>query len=144
MRVDGGIVAGDRNVDRHVNYNGSIHQRSEEISVAAVPGAVVTCVDQAGAGSRSDGDIPAQRGVSVPAITPDAGHLNGALIDIRIVRLISVGTGIGSRNRNVDRVIHYERCVNNGSVKQPVSAVAGLVTPCPDRTRIATAKSRRG
>src|SRR5262245_52888872 len=99
MRIGGGIVACNRNVDPHINYDRSIQQRSEEGAVAAVAGAVVAGVDQAGA--RAGGDSSAQSGVSVTAMTTDAGHLNSALINVHIVRLVGVGTGIRSRHGDV-------------------------------------------
>jgi hypothetical protein len=63
------------------------------------------------------------------AVAPDAGHLNGALIDIHIVHLVSVGTGIVSRHRDVDRIVQDERCVRDASMKEAVAAIAGLVAP---------------
>src|SRR5262249_27131802 len=88
--------------------------------------------------------IAARCGVAVTAVTTDAGHLNGALIDIGIVRLISVAAGIGSRHRDADRVIQHERCVNEASMRETVAAIAGLVTPARNQTRLATIKSQSG
>ena len=49
VRVERGIVAGDRNVDGRENCDGVITDTSEEMAVAAVAGFVVTGIDHIGA-----------------------------------------------------------------------------------------------
>src|SRR4029077_16324147 len=106
MRIGRGIIAGDRNVDRHVDYDGSIHQRPEEVPVATVAGAIIAGIDQVGPGPG--GDVPTRCNVVVTTVAPIAGYLNGTLIDIHIVRLVGMGAGIGPRHRDIDRMIKYE------------------------------------
>ena len=69
------------------------------------------------------------------AVAPQARHLKGALIDIHIVQLVSVGTGITSRYRDVDRIVQDERRVRDASVKEAVAAVPGVVASARDFTR---------
>src|SRR5207249_1433444 len=77
--------------------------------------------------SSGDRHISANRGIAVPTITPDAGHLKRGLIEHHIVRLIGVGTGIVSRHRNVDRGIDYDRSMQNCSEEVAIAAIAGAV-----------------
>jgi hypothetical protein len=108
------------------------------MAVAAVAGAVVAGRDDVRADQveerRENVRASASRGVAVPATAADAGHLNSGLIEHHIVCLISVGTGIVSRHRDVDRIVKRKRRVNDAPVKVSVSAVAGMVIPACDRT----------
>ncbi len=79
-------------VDRHVD----VDHASQEMAVAAVAGAVVAGRDDVRADQIEEGRenvrASAGRGIAVPAITADAGHLNSGLIEHHIVCLIGVGT----------------------------------------------------
>ena len=85
-----------------------MHQRPEEVPVATVAGAIVAGTDQVGAGPGRGGDVPTRCNVVVTTVAPIAGYLNGTLIDIHIVRLVSMGAGIGPRHRDIDWMIKYE------------------------------------
>src|SRR4029077_13795796 len=129
-RIVDRTVAGNRNVDRSINRNAGVAETSREMPAAAVAGAVVAGIDRDGAEPEAGGknvDAPTQCDVAVTAVAPDAGHLNGTLIDIHIVHLVSVGTGIVSRHHDVDRIVQDERCVRDASMKEAVAAIAGLV-----------------
>ena len=131
-RVADGTIAGDRNVDGRINRNTCVDETSREMPAAAVAGAVVTGIDRIGAEPEARGKqiyVPTECDVAVTAVAPDAGHLNGALIDIHIVHLVGVGTGIVSCHHDFDRIVQDERCVRDASMKEAVAAIAGLVAP---------------
>src|SRR5947208_1248241 len=109
------------------------------MAVAAVAGAVVAGRNDVRADQVEDGReyvrTSANRVIAVPAITPDAGHLNGGLIEHHMVRLISVGSGIVSRHRNVDRGIDRYRSMHHCSEEVAIATIAGAVVTGGDHAR---------
>jgi hypothetical protein len=136
MRVGCGIGAGDRNVDRRVDSYVEVDDTSREMAVAAGAGAVATCRDYVGADQAQHGGVgtgaSANCDIAASAVPSDTGHLKSGLIELDIVRLIGMGTGIVSRHRDVDWVIQREGRVNEAAVKVSVSAVTGVVIPAHD------------
>src|SRR5262245_36888278 len=111
MSVGCGIVATYRNVDRVVDYDGSVHHRAVETACTAVSGA--------GAETSAKSDV------AIPAIAASTGDLNRALIDFDVVRLLSIGRGIVAGYSNVDRVIDDDRSVEHRAVETACAAVSG-------------------
>src|SRR5882724_7026751 len=138
MSVGCGIEAGDRNVDRSVDRYVEVDEAPREMPVTSGAGAVAAGrndvrADQAQQGGGETG-VPANRSVAASAVTADTGHLKCGLIELHIVRLIGVGTGIVSRHRDVDRVVQREGRVNEAAIKVSIAAVAGVVIPARDCT----------
>jgi hypothetical protein len=52
------------------------------------------------------GDVSAKSRVAATSIAANTGDLNGAVIDTDRVGLLRVGTGVGTRHRNIDRAIY--------------------------------------
>ena len=118
-RVVDRTIAANRNVDGSINRNAGVAETSREMPAAAVAGAVMAGIDRVGAEAGAGGknvNVPAQCDVAVTAVAPDAGHLNGTLIDIHIVHLVGVGTGIVSCHHDVDWIVQDERCVRDASM----------------------------
>ena len=137
MSVGCGIEAGDRNVDRSVDRYVEVDEASRKMPVTAGAGAVAAGrndvrADQAQQGGGETG-ISANRSVAASAVAADTGHLKSGLIEHHIVCLISVGAGIVSRHRNVDRIVKRKGRVNEASIKVSISAVAGVIIPASDR-----------
>src|SRR5271166_5451825 len=112
----------------------------EKGSISAVAGAVGASHDHVGADhtvagpltNSEGGYVPPYRRVAVSALTPDTGLLNAGLIEIDVVALVSAGCGIGSRHRDIDRVIQRDRLMDEAAGKGSVSAVAGAVAAAHD------------
>jgi hypothetical protein len=89
MSVGCGIVAGDRNVDGSVDRDVDVYEATGEMAVATVAGAVGAGRDHIRADqtlvSRKNTHAAARPRVAVAALTPDPGHLKGALIEIHVV-----------------------------------------------------------
>src|SRR4051794_3452825 len=96
------------------------------MAAATVAGTVVARCDRVGGTSQAGQYVSARCGVAVAAVTADAGHLKGGLIQMHVVYLVGVSAGIISRHRDVDRAIHRERCLDEASISKAVSAVAGV------------------
>ena len=77
----------------------------------------------------------AGRGIAVPAVAADAGHLMRGLIDHHVVGLLGVGTGIVSGHRDVDRIVKREGRVNEAAIGVSVATVAGAVVTGTGRAR---------
>src|SRR5712691_11282209 len=138
MSVGCGIEAGDRNVDRSVDRYVEVDEAPREMPVTAGAGAVAAGrndvrADQAQEGGGETGISP-NRSIAASAVAADTGHLKCGLIELHIVRLIGVGTGIVSRHRDVDRVVQREGRVNEAAIKVSIAAVAGVVIPGRDCT----------
>jgi hypothetical protein len=152
--VGSGIVSRHRDVDRIIKRKGCVNEAPVKVSVSAVAGVVIPACDRTGANpavvereacpadglvgpvaSSGDGHISANRGIAVPAVTPDAGHLKRGLIEHHTVRLIGVGTGIVSRHRNVDRGIDRDRSMHHCSEEGAIATIAGAVVTAGDRVR---------
>ena len=135
------IVTGDGNVDRGVDRHVDVDHASCEMAVAAVAGAVVAGRDDVGADQIEKGGenvrASARRGIAVPAVAADAGHLNGGLIEHNIICLISVSAGIVSRHRDVDGIVERKGRVNDAPISGSVATVAGAVLTRTDRARTA-------
>src|SRR5882672_7981008 len=138
MSVGCGIDAGDRNVDRSVDRYVEVDEAAREMPVTAGAGAIAASRNDVGADQAQEGGgetgISANRSIAASAVAADTGHLKCGLIELHIVRLIGVGTGIVSRHRDVDRVVQREGRVNEAAIKVSIAAVAGVVIPARDRT----------
>src|SRR6266704_6887134 len=73
------------------------------------------------------GEIAAKRSVAVAAITTDSCDLDRALIELHVVGLMSVGCGIETGDRNVDRSVDRYVEVDEAPREMPVTAGAGAV-----------------
>ena len=80
-----------------------------------------------------DGYASTSRRIAASAVTSDTGHLKSGLIEYHIVCLIGMGVGIVSSHCNIDRIIQYERCVNDAAIEVSISAVAGVVSTACDQ-----------
>jgi hypothetical protein len=78
---------------------------------------------------------PARCDVAIAAVPPDTGHLKGGLIEIHGVRLVGMGAGVGSRYRDVDRLIERERHMGDAPEEGSVPAIAGVVAAGRDYVR---------
>ncbi len=134
--VGGRIGARNRNVDGGVDRDVEVDDTAREMAVAAGAGAVATCRNDVGADQPRDGGVDtgasANCDIAASAVPSDTGHLKSGLIELDIVRLIGMCTGIVSRRRDVDWVIQREGRVNEAAVKVSVSAVTGVVIAAHD------------
>src|ERR1700730_10054498 len=131
-----GIDAGNRNVDRSVDRYVEVDDTAREMAVAAGTSAVATGRNDVRADQAQDrgegAGVSANRSIAASAVPANAGHLKSGLIEPHIVRLIRVGGGIVSRDRDVDRVVQPEGRVNEAAIEVSVAAVAGVVFSADD------------
>src|SRR3981189_4000553 len=81
-----------------------MHQRSEELAIATMAGAVVSGGDHVGADRSEDADASAHRGIPIAAITANSRDLARGLIKIPDVGLMGEGCRKGARPRHVERL----------------------------------------
>ena len=140
MSVGCGIEASDRNVDWSVDRYVEVDEAPREMPVTAGAGAIAASRNDVGADQAQEGGgetgISANRSIAASAVAADTGHLKSGLIELHIVRLVGVGTGIVSRHRDVDRVVQREGRVNEAAIKVSIAAVAGVVIPARDCTGV--------
>ena len=143
IRMGIGIISRHGNIDRIIQCERCVNDSAIEVSVSAVAGVVSTACDHIGvnpvvAGPMlrpGDGYASTSRRIAASAVTSDTGHLKSGLIEYHIVCLIGMGIGIVSSHCNIDRIIQYERCVNDAAIEVSISAVAGVVSTACDQSR---------
>src|SRR5260370_28292755 len=98
MSVGCGIEAGDRNVDRSVDRYVEVDQAPREMPVTAGAGAVAAGrndvrADQAQEGGGETGISP-NRSIAASAVAAPTGQLESGLIELRLFRLVAIGTAM--------------------------------------------------
>src|SRR5882672_9574097 len=136
IRIGRRMGASDRNIDRRINRDADINHVTREMAAASIAGTVGPRCDRVGATSQDGEYVSARCGVAVTAVSPDAGHLKGRLIQMHVVCLVGMSAGTISRHRDVDWAIHRERCVDEASIRVTVSAIAGLAAAAVYQRRL--------
>src|SRR5262245_17148602 len=123
------------------------------MTISSVASFVVTRIDHVGAQPEAreiTAYVSSQRGVAISPVAADARHLKYGLNELHVVRLVGMDTGIGSPHGDIDRVEQCVGCIDDASVKETISAVAGLISTTRDRAAaepavaVLAAKSRSG
>src|SRR5882672_771055 len=100
------------------------------MATPAVAGAVAAGSDDVGTDQsevEQSTRVATQCRIAIAALTTQTCQLKGRLIEIHIISLVGGGTGIGSRHRDIDRVIQRERLMDKAPGKGTVAAVSGAV-----------------